>query len=258
MKFIGAVVLILGLCFVGMKAAWFYGLTKPHIPPKLSFFDGQKSISLRSKPHSLTNYSGNISEFIKSCTDQCYFYFQLYITTDDFFLLLESGQQKLAHLQGEKYKAKNQILLENPKVIGLTQALELNPEAKFIFEINSNTRDIHLKLIEKTKKHYKNIVFHSQFGNIVRAIRSEKPHWNTSLSDDELTTGMMLTNIGLETLASIPTDILILDPVNKSYQNNPKYVAEAQRRSKYVILFSTPEDTEKHKKNNVSTIVVLP
>ena len=218
----------------------FYGYTIQYAEKRSVIFE--KSAEIYSPKLDAENYASELQKLNEMCSEQkCYLNLPTYFSSDEkLFVFLEKSNQ-YQHLGKEDIKSSNELQTANPAVLSLKDFLIKFPNARGLLQVNADRPNINTKLIPilAENKHYSSYVICSEFGNLLRNLREQKPHWSTCASMDELTKAHMMSSIYLESLAPMPSEYYFV-PQKTVHKLSEKFYEEIKRRN---LFFIAPADS---------------
>lgn len=184
------------------------------------------------------NYFLGLSSIKSACEKDCLLSIPTYFSSDQKLVVFDGEVNERQHLKKENIKSLDELAssLEG-KLQSLKGFLALYPEAKGIIHFEANKPGIVKALVPilAENKNYKRFILCSSFGNVVRSIRKEKPHWKTCASQDEETKAHMLSSIYLESIASIPTEYFYFSELDLT-RYSARLLDEIKRRTYFSII----------------------
>ena len=197
----------------------------------------QHKLSVWEPNLSSENYDTFLETIKKECKEDCLVSLKTYYTKDKRFVLYDNSDNRFRHVNGAENLSLSELQAKAGKeLLLLENFLKSYPKAKGLIHIEANTPGVlkSLNPLVKEDSSYKRFILCSHFGNIVRSIREENPHWNTCASKDEKTKAHMLSAIYLESIAPLPTEYFYFSEEEKGRYTD-RLQDEILRRTLFVI-----------------------
>ena len=182
-------------------------------------------------------YKNKLDRLSQLCLEKdCYVDLSTYFSKDEKLFIYEDGSNRYQHLGNQEIKTSDEIKKDVADLLSLEDLLNKFPNVRGVLHVNANRPGIIKSLIPilAKNKSYQRFVICSEFGNIVRSVRDEKPHWNTCASMDELTKAHMMSSIYLESVSPLPSEYYYIGPkMLKRLSEN--LLHEIKRRNLFLI-----------------------
>lgn len=240
------------VCVIFHTIFRFWGYTKAYSERLSPLFP--KQINHVFYPElSTENYSKSLEQIKEVCQPSCLLAVDTYYTKDNKIYILSEKANRYQHLGKSEILNSEELLKRNPEALSLASFVETFPQAKGYLHIEANTPGIVRSLISTFEgaEKYKNFIFCSNYGNVVRSLRKEKPHWKTCASQDEETKAHILSSIYLESIAGLPTEHFFFSSLDLTRYSDRLYHEIARRTYFSAIPFENaseqPHRIEVHK-----------
>ncbi|MEC9283543.1 MAG: hypothetical protein VX642_12570 [Bdellovibrionota bacterium] len=218
----------------------FYGYTIQYAQKRSVIFT-EKDAKIYSPKLDADNYPSELEKLNSLCaTKKCFLNLPTYFTSDEQLFVYQENINQYQHLGNEEIKSSDELKTAVPEVLGLRDFIVKYPNAKGLLQVNADRPNINIKLIPilAENNYYSSFVICSEFGNLLRNLREQKPHWSTCASMDELTKAHMMSSIYLESLAPMPSEYYYV-PQKMINKLSKKFYEEIQRRNLFFIAPAT-------------------
>lgn len=214
----------------------FYGYTIQYAEKRSIIFT-EKDARIYSPRLDAQNYSSELKKIREMCSSEiCFLNLPTYFSSDEKLFVYQEESNQFQHLGKDAIKSSEELKNSVPKVLSLQEFLAKFPKARGLLQVNADRPNINIKLIPilAKDKHYSSYVICSEFGNLLRNLREQKPHWSTCASMDELTKAHMMSSIYLESLAPMPSEYYYV-PEKTVNKLSEKFYEEIKRRNLFFI-----------------------